>query len=105
MNNGRQMNRGCSGCITQQVNLGKYKRNIMNALKKSIILGGFVAALTLGAGNHLMAQGRNFDPAQFRQDRIDRAHEQLEIKDDTEWKAMEPIVGKVIDADGDAMAM
>ena len=77
----------------------------MNVLKKSIILGGCVAALTLGAGNHLMAQGRNFDPAQFRQDRIDRARDQLDIKDDTEWKAIEPLVGKVVDAETDVMRM
>ena len=70
----------------------------MNVLKKSIVLGGCVVALTLSAGNHLMAQGRNFDPAQFKQMRIDRSRDQLEIKDDTEWKAIEPLVGKVIDA-------
>jgi len=75
----------------------------MNILKKSIILGGCVAALTLGAGNHLMAQGR--DPAQWRQDRIDRLREQLEIKEDADWKAIEPIVSKVMDAERDVMAM
>jgi hypothetical protein len=77
----------------------------MNIFKKSIILGGCVAALTLGMGNHLMAQGRNFDPAQFRQDRIDRAQEQLEITNNEEWKAIAPLVGKVIDAERDVMAM
>jgi hypothetical protein len=76
----------------------------MNVLKKSIILGGCVAALTLSAGNQLMAQ-RNFDPVQMRQDRIDRTRDQLEIKDDTEWKAIEPLVGKVMDAQRDVMTM
>jgi hypothetical protein len=83
----------------------------MNVLKKSMILGGCVAVLTLGAGNQLMAQGGggggrgNFDPAQFKQMRVDRAHEQLEITNDVEWKAIEPLVGKVIDAEGDVMRM
>jgi hypothetical protein len=78
----------------------------MNVLKKSIVLGGCVAVLTLSAGNHLMAQGRgNFDPAQMRQDRIDALHEQLEITNDTEWKAIEPLVGKVFDAQRDVLAM
>jgi hypothetical protein len=77
----------------------------MNIFKKSIILGCCVAALTLAAGNHLMAQGRNFDPAQFRQDRIDRAHDQLEITNDEDWKAIAPLVGKVIDAERDVFAM
>jgi hypothetical protein len=77
----------------------------MNALKKSIVLGGCVAALTLGAGNHLMAQGRNFDPAQMRQDRLDRLHEQLEFTNAQEWKAIEPIIGKVMDAERDVFSM
>jgi hypothetical protein len=77
----------------------------MNVLKKSIMLGGCVAALTLGGGNQLMAQPRNFDPAQMRQDRIDRLRDQLEIKDDNDWKAIEPLVGKVMDAERDVFAM
>jgi hypothetical protein len=77
----------------------------MNVLKKSIILCGCVAAFTLGAGTNVMAQGRNFDPAQMKQDRIDRTRDQLEIKDDTDWKAIEPLVGKVIDAQMEVMAM
>ena len=75
----------------------------MNVLKKSILLGGCVAALTLCAGNHLMAQGR--DPAQFRQDFLDRTHDQLEITNDVEWKAIEPMVNKVMDAQRDVMGM
>lgn len=75
----------------------------MNVLKKSILLGGCVAALTLCAGNHLMAQGR--DPAQFRQDFLDRTHDQLEITNDVEWKAIEPLVSKVMDAQRDVMGM
>jgi hypothetical protein len=76
----------------------------MNILKRSFLLGGCVAALTLGA-SHVMAQGRNFDPAQMRQDRIDRLREQMEIKDDADWKAVEPMVSKVMDAERDVMAM
>lgn len=72
----------------------------MNVLKKSMLLSGCVAALTLGAANHAMAQR---DPSQFRQDRLDRTREQLEIKDDKEWSAIEPLVGKVIDAQRDLM--
>lgn len=77
----------------------------MNVLQRSILIGGCAAALTLFAGTSLRAQGRNFDPAQFRQDRLDRTREQLEVKDDTEWKALEPIVGKVINSQMDVMRM
>lgn len=69
------------------------------------MLGGCVAALTLGASNHLMAQGRNFDPAQMRQDRMDRLRDQLEIKDDKDWDAIQPLVGKVMDAERDVISM
>jgi hypothetical protein len=41
---------------------------------------------------------RNFDPAQFRQRMMDNVKEQLEVTDDTEWKALEPMVQAVMDA-------
>jgi hypothetical protein len=50
-----------------------------------------------------MAQGR--DPAQFRQDFLDRAHEQLEVTNNEEWKAIEPLVSKLMDAQRDVMGM
>src|SRR5204863_9632373 len=42
--------------------------------------------------------GGNFDPAQFQQRMMERTRENLEVKDDTEWKALEPLVQKVMDA-------
>jgi hypothetical protein len=41
--------------------------------------------------------GRNFDPAQFRERMMERTKEMLEVTDDTEWKAIEPRVQKVMD--------
>jgi hypothetical protein len=53
-----------------------------------------------------MAQGRgNFDPAQMKQDMMDRLRDQMEIKDDQEWQAIEPKVSKVFDARRDVMSM
>ena len=40
----------------------------------------------------------NFDPAQFQQRRMERIKEQMEITDDSEWKAMEPLIQKVMEA-------
>jgi flagellar motility protein MotE (MotC chaperone) len=78
--------------------------NIMNILKKALVAGGCAALLALGS-NTVMAQGRgNFDPAQFKQDRMDRYRESLEIKDDAEWTAIEPKVSKVYDARAELMA-
>jgi hypothetical protein len=40
----------------------------------------------------------NWDPAQFQQRMMDRTKEELEVTDDNEWKALEPLVQKVMDA-------
>jgi Spy/CpxP family protein refolding chaperone len=77
----------------------------MNILRKVLIAGGCAALLALGTGN-TMAQGRgNFDPAQMKQDRLDRLRDQMEVKDDQEWQAIEPKLSKTIDAGRDVMMM
>jgi hypothetical protein len=43
-------------------------------------------------------QRGNFDPAQFQQRMLERYRERLEITDDAEWKAIQPLVQKVLDA-------
>jgi hypothetical protein len=40
----------------------------------------------------------NFDPAQFQQQRMEALKTQLEITDDTEWAALQPLIQKVMDA-------
>jgi hypothetical protein len=89
-------------------------------MKKSsqwLVIAGIASSLLCGTGN-LFAQdnpppggpggggrGRgNFDPEQMRQRMMDRVKEQLEITKDDEWKAVEPLVTKVMDARRDAMA-
>ena len=80
-----------------------------------LVMAGIAAAMSLGA-DQLAAQpsngtqkgqggfgggrqGRgNFDPAQFQQRMMERYKEVLEVTDDAEWKAMEPLVQKVMDA-------
>lgn len=44
----------------------------------------------------------NFDPAQFQARRLQRYREQLEVTDDTEWKAIQPLVEKVMQAETEA---
>jgi len=52
-----------------------------------------------GGGGGGGRQGRgNFDPAQMQQRMMDRYKEQLEITDDAEWKALQPLLQKVMDA-------
>jgi len=64
-----------------------------------------LGALMFVGSNSVMAQSRgNFDPAQFRQRMTERLREQMDIKDDAEWKAIEGQINKVMDAQRDAMA-
>lgn len=48
-----------------------------------------------------LAQG-NFDPAQFRERQMERYRERIEVKSDEDWKKLEPIIGKVMDAQREA---
>jgi uncharacterized protein YdeI (BOF family) len=45
------------------------------------------------------------DPAQFQQQMMERTRERLEVKDDAEWKALEPLVQKVMDVRRDMFSM
>jgi hypothetical protein len=42
--------------------------------------------------------GRNFDPAEMQKRMLDYYKETLEITDETEWKALEPMITKVSEA-------
>ena len=73
-------------------------------LKKMLALVA-VGGLMFVGSNTVMAQGRgNFDPAQFRQRMLDRVREQMDVKDDAEWKAIEGQISKVMDAQRDVMS-
>ena len=81
-------------------------------LNQWLVMAGVAAVMSLGA-NQVVAQpnnggqgggggggrpGRgNFDPAQMQQRMMERYKEVLEVTDDSEWKAMEPLVQKVMD--------
>src|SRR5260221_6405656 len=74
----------------------------MIKINQSLVVAGIATVLGLGAVNtNAQGQGRgNFDPArmqEFRQRRMDDLKERLEVKDDAEWKALEPLIQKVMD--------
>jgi len=50
-----------------------------------------------GGGQGGPGGGRNFDPAQMRERFMDSYKERLEITDDAEWKAVKPLVEKVME--------
>src|SRR3954454_7218888 len=81
----------------------------MKRVRQMLVVAGVAAAFVSG-GTSSQAQdnnGReygyrqhrgNLDPAQWRQRRLDDLKERLEVKDDTEWKAIQPLIEKVTDA-------
>jgi hypothetical protein len=58
-----------------------------------------------GGGNGGNGGGRrgNFDPAQMQQRRLDDLKDQMEITDDGEWNALQPVITKVMDAQRNVM--
>lgn len=80
----------------------------MKKLNQWLAVTAVAAALGLSAGN-LSAQdnqggrrggpgGGNFDPAEMQQRMMTGIREQLKVTDDAEWKALEGLVQKVMDA-------
>jgi len=83
-------------------------------MKQVSLIYGIGLAVVLSAGS-LMAQDNagggtteqrrnNFDPVQFQQRMMDTIKERLAFTNDTEWKAVQPLVQKVMDARRDAAA-
>jgi hypothetical protein len=78
------------------------KNIFMKNLIKVAVLGlACVACLGEGNVSAQPSQDRgsrgSYDPAQYKQRRLDQTKESLEIKDDAEWKAIQPLVEKVMD--------
>ena len=73
----------------------------MKILKHAVVLAGVATLLNLATAN-LSAQERqgrgNFDPEEMRQRMMDRYREQLEVKNDDEWKLISERITKVTDA-------
>jgi hypothetical protein len=81
----------------------------MKSMKRWLMMAGMAGAMCLGSNpafaqqdNQAPGQGRpprgNFDPAQFRERMMERVKEQLEVTDEAEWKVIQPLVEKVMDA-------
>src|SRR6267378_2194155 len=77
----------------------------MKTLNRLVTVAGVILATFFGAA-HMAAQNQqqprpgrgNIDPAQFRQNMLDDARGRLEIKSDDEWKVIQPLIEKVMDA-------
>jgi len=71
-----------------------------NKMHQWLVLAAAVAAIGFFT-NNVSAQG-NFDPAQFREEQLKRYRDRIEVKDEENWKKIEPLVTKVMDAQRDA---
>jgi len=71
----------------------------MKFLKLSAMVALVTTVLSLTSTTSL-AQGRrgNFDPEQMRQRMLDRLREQMDVKDDGEWKPISDRISKVMEA-------
>lgn len=89
--------------------------------KNAVAMAALAIAMTLSAGTVLAQNNDNNnnnngggrqrnrggfggDPAQFQQQMMDRTKERLEITDETEWKAIQPLVEKVMTTQRTMMA-
>jgi hypothetical protein len=72
----------------------KSRTHQLVALAALAVMGSFLSY-------NAAAQG-NFDPAQFRERQMERYRERIEVKSDEDWKKLEPLIGKVMDAQRDA---
>jgi hypothetical protein len=75
-------------------------------INRWLMLAGMAAGMFLGTSGLQAQQDGNrqrFDPAQFMQRRLDSLKEQMEITDDNEWKAIQPLVQKVMEAQMQSM--
>jgi hypothetical protein len=68
-----------------------------------LLVAAGLAGIMFAGGGKVLAQGGpggggNFDPAQFQQMIMDNLREQLEVKEDAEWKVLQERIQKVMDA-------
>jgi len=71
-----------------------------NKMHQWLVLAAAVAAIGFFT-NNVSAQG-NFDPAAMRERMMENYRTRIEVKSDEDWKKIEPLVGKVADAQRDA---
>jgi len=70
-------------------------------MNRWLVAAAMAAAMCLGTNDGVAQQDGNrprFDPAQMMQRRTEMIKEQMEVTDDAEWKAIQPLVQKVMEA-------
>ena len=71
-----------------------------NKTHHSLVLAA--VAVMVCCFTHSSFAQENFDPAQVRERQMERYRERMAVKSDEDWKKLEPLIGKVIDAQREA---
>src|SRR2546426_2449041 len=79
--------------LSLALNAGLYMRNNTQHLLVLV-----AAAAMVGFFTNTAARGQGFDPAQFRERQMENYRERMDVKSDADWNKIEPLVGKVMDA-------
>jgi hypothetical protein len=75
---------------------------LMRKFNQWLVIAGIACVAGLGTNRALAQQQDRM--AEFQQRRMDSLKEQMEVKDDTEWNAIKPLVQKVMDAQRTVMS-
>jgi hypothetical protein len=79
----------------------------MRRMTQMLAIAGLACVASFGSNKAWAQQDnggqRRFDPAQMQQRRMERVKDELEVKDD-EWAALQPLIQKVMDAQGAVLA-
>jgi hypothetical protein len=84
---------GIAAVYFQHLNQMKHKAKHLFVLAAAAVMVGFLS-------NNVAAQ----DAAERRQQRLDSYRTRIEVKSEEDWKKIEPLVGKVMDAQRETMA-
>ena len=90
---GKSLVTGQTPRLSLALNAGLYMRNNTQHLLVLV-----AAAAMVGFFTNTPARGQGFDPAQFRERQMENYRERMDVKSDADWNKIEPLVGKVMDA-------
>jgi len=74
----------------------------MKTSSRALVLAAFAVMVSLFTSTQTASAQGNFDAARFREQQLERYRERIEVKSDDDWRKLEPLVGKVMDAQRDA---
>jgi hypothetical protein len=96
---------GCSRFVTGTPEIRSLYREPKIQMKNKLHLLVLAAAAAMVGLSANTASAQGFDPAEFRQRQLENYREQITVKSEEDWKKLEPLVSKVMDAQRDVTRM